>query len=382
MKINENTRIVGSKVVLVPYKKKYVERYHQWMKSEELQYLTGSEPLTIEEEYQMQESWHNDDNKCTFIILDRNRFDKTNPVDSMIGDTNLYLNDIEEPFTAECEIMIAEKCARGQKMGWEALILILRYGIEALKINKYRAKIKIDNEKSIKMFNKLRFNEIIEKMSFSKLKSAAIKFRPLFFNSVAYGSFYTGAEFLQQTYNINQKEKAVSMSKYLTFIIKLLNNTPVNSNKLFPDKFKLEDYNVPVLRRYLTYGYFLAGPILHGWYSWLDKMFKGTAPKIVVTKLLCDQFILTPPLVVLFFTSMSVMEGKKTENLLDECKAKFVKTFATSCIFWLPVQFVNFLLIPPSFRVLYVSVASFCWVNILCHLKRTPIVPAVELKTK
>lgn len=57
-------------------------------------------------------------------------------------------------------------------------------------------------------------------MSFSKLKSAAIKFRPLFFNSVAYGSFYTGAEFLQQTYNINQKEKAVSMSKYLTFIIK------------------------------------------------------------------------------------------------------------------------------------------------------------------
>ncbi|KAG8041077.1 hypothetical protein G9C98_002065 [Cotesia typhae] len=169
MKINENTRIVGSKVLLVPYKKKYVERYHEWMKSEELQYLTGSEPLTIEEEYQMQESWHNDDNKCTFIILDRNRFDKANPVDSMIGDTNLYLNDIEEPFTAECEIMIAEKYARGQKMGWEALILMLRYGIEALKINKYRAKIKIDNEKSIKMFNKLRFNEISRSVVFEEV---------------------------------------------------------------------------------------------------------------------------------------------------------------------------------------------------------------------
>ncbi|KAG8041078.1 hypothetical protein G9C98_002066 [Cotesia typhae] len=98
-------------------------------------------------------------------------------------------------------------------------------------------------------------------MSFSKLKSAAIKFRPLFFNSVAYGSFYTGAEFLQQTYNINQKEKAVAV----------LNKTPVNSNKLFPDKFKLEDYNVPVLRRYLAYGYFLAGPILHGWYEFYGR---------------------------------------------------------------------------------------------------------------
>ncbi|XP_057331168.1 mpv17-like protein 2 isoform X3 [Microplitis mediator] len=120
--------------------------------------------------------------------------------------------------------------------------------------------------------------------------------------------------------------------------------------------------------------------ICYIWYSWLDKMFTGKTPKIVVTKLLCDQFVLTPPLIVLFFTSMSLMEGKNKENLLDECNAKFVKTFATSCIFWLPVQFVNFLVIPPAFRVLYVSVASFCWVNILCHLKRTPV-PAIELKT-
>ncbi|XP_057331166.1 PXMP2/4 family protein 4-like isoform X1 [Microplitis mediator] len=208
-------------------------------------------------------------------------------------------------------------------------------------------------------------------MSLSKVKSALIKIRPLFFNSVAYGSFYTGAEFLQQTYNLNQKEKAAAA---------LNKNQPAHTNRLFPDKFKIEDYNLPVLQRYLTYGYFLAGPILHGWYSWLDKMFTGKTPKIVVTKLLCDQFVLTPPLIVLFFTSMSLMEGKNKENLLDECNAKFVKTFATSCIFWLPVQFVNFLVIPPAFRVLYVSVASFCWVNILCHLKRTPV-PAIELKT-
>lgn len=32
-------------------------RYHQWMKSAELLRLTGSEPLTLEEEYDMQQSW-------------------------------------------------------------------------------------------------------------------------------------------------------------------------------------------------------------------------------------------------------------------------------------------------------------------------------------
>lgn len=28
----------------------------------------------------------------------------------------------------------------------------------------------------------------------------------------------------------------------------------------------LEGYNWPVILRYIAYGYFMAGPILHGWY--------------------------------------------------------------------------------------------------------------------
>lgn len=36
-------------------------RYHEWMKSPELQQLTASEPLTLEQEYDMQKSWREDD---------------------------------------------------------------------------------------------------------------------------------------------------------------------------------------------------------------------------------------------------------------------------------------------------------------------------------
>lgn len=65
---------------------------------------------------------------------------------------------------------------------------------------------------------------------------------------------------------------------------------------------------------------------------------------------------------------MSLMENKK--DILEECKRKLIPTFKTSCAFWLPVQAINFLLIPPTFRVAYVGTCAFAWVNILCWFKR------------
>ncbi|KAL9994345.1 putative N-acetyltransferase 9 [Helianthus debilis subsp. tardiflorus] len=87
----------GSKVILVPYMKQHVLNYHQWMQDPFLLQTTGSDPLTLEEEYQMQLSWTQDPlststfplssilyfqnhkfikpfsflAECTFIILDK-----------------------------------------------------------------------------------------------------------------------------------------------------------------------------------------------------------------------------------------------------------------------------------------------------------------------
>lgn len=169
MKINGNTQIVGDKVILVPYKKCHVERYHRWMESPQLQELTASEPLSLEEEYQMQQSWFVDDDKCTFIVLDRRLFDQTeSEVQSMIGDTNLYINH-DETVIAEGEIMIAEPDFLGQRRGWEAMLLMFRYGIESLSITKYQVKIGMANVPSLGMFKKMNFKVASESEVFQEV---------------------------------------------------------------------------------------------------------------------------------------------------------------------------------------------------------------------
>ncbi|XP_012140199.1 N-acetyltransferase 9-like protein isoform X2 [Megachile rotundata] len=181
MKDNEHIKIIGTNVILIPYKEKHVKKYHEWMKSAELQYFTGSEALTLEEEFEMQKRWHQDQDKCTFIILEKSIFStSSNEIEAMIGDTNLFFNQSDELNCAEIEIMIADVTCRGKKRGWEATILMLLYGIEKLNVTKYMAKIKFNNEKSIKMFEKLQFHEVaksevFQEYTFEKIVSQSWK---------------------------------------------------------------------------------------------------------------------------------------------------------------------------------------------------------------
>jgi RimJ/RimL family protein N-acetyltransferase len=119
--------------------------------------------LSLEQEYEMQQSWRDSDDKCTFIILHKSTFETADhddgEVKAMIGDTNIFIRTEDEALIGEAEIMIAETSFRGQKLGWESMNLMLLYGIEKLKIKQFEAKIKLDNSPSIAMFQKFQFNE-------------------------------------------------------------------------------------------------------------------------------------------------------------------------------------------------------------------------------
>jgi len=50
-----------------------VFRYHDWMQSHELLEQTASERLTLDQEYEMQQSWFNDENSNIYY-LEKNIF--------------------------------------------------------------------------------------------------------------------------------------------------------------------------------------------------------------------------------------------------------------------------------------------------------------------
>nr|XP_054925699.1 N-acetyltransferase 9-like protein isoform X2 [Dermacentor andersoni] len=138
MRINAKTQVWSQSVVLVPYREYHVAKYHEWMKDPYLQAMTASEPLSLEQEYEMQKSWLEDEDKCTFIILDRETYESSkDEVEAMIGDVNLFFNDQDRPRDAEIEVMIA--------------------GVEELHVMAFSAKIKLNNDVSRRLFESIGF---------------------------------------------------------------------------------------------------------------------------------------------------------------------------------------------------------------------------------
>ena len=181
---------------------------------------------------------------------------------------------------------------------------------------------------------------------------------PLASNSIFYGSLFVAAEVLQQTWNKGLATAGDSkMSKHI-------------DTKAHPR------YDSGSIKRYAVWGTLVIPPIYQTWYKWLDAKFHlcEKSPfyiRILMKKMVLDQFLLTPVILVLFFVAMNAMEGKA--DWLEECKHKFWKTFGADCCFWLPVQALNFIYVPSDLRVAFIAVTTFIWLNVLCWFKSLPI---------
>ncbi|KAH1129534.1 hypothetical protein J1N35_000912 [Gossypium stocksii] len=154
----------GQKVIMVPYMEAHVPKYHLWMQDPALLQATGSEPLSLQQEYDMQLSWNQDPLKKTFIVLDKEmvgeKFVHGNPhVEAMVGDVNIYMNDLDDPQLAEIEIMIAEPKSRGKGLGKESVLMMMAYAVQNFRIHVFRAKIGASNGSSLSLFQKLGFKE-------------------------------------------------------------------------------------------------------------------------------------------------------------------------------------------------------------------------------
>ncbi|XP_062393831.1 mpv17-like protein [Sardina pilchardus] len=104
------------------------------------------------------------------------------------------------------------------------------------------------------------------------------------------------------------------------------------------------------------------------WLKALERMWPGGGVKRVTLKVVVDQLVAAPATISAFFIGLSALEGK--EDPFEDWRNKFWTSYKTGVLYWSTMQAVNFSLVPPVARTVFVGGVALTWTIFLCHFRQ------------
>lgn len=111
------------------------------------------------------------------------------------------------------------------------------------------------------------------------------------------------------------------------------------------------------------------GPFNHLWYMYLDKVLPGRDTVTVFKKILADQVVASPFFAFTYFMGIGTLEGQPVTVSWTDFKAKFWTVYKADWTVWPAAQTINFFLLPPQYRVVYVAMVTYGWNTFLSYMK-------------
>nr|XP_040022121.1 mpv17-like protein [Gasterosteus aculeatus aculeatus]XP_040022122.1 mpv17-like protein [Gasterosteus aculeatus aculeatus]XP_040022123.1 mpv17-like protein [Gasterosteus aculeatus aculeatus] len=171
---------------------------------------------------------------------------------------------------------------------------------------------------------------------------AAIKAHPYISNTLGYTTLFASADLIQQ-HVLGGKPAAGSASE--------------DSGAI--------DWGQTA--RVATVGFCFHANFNYHWLRGLERMLPGGGVKAVTGKVMVDQLVAAPLTISAFYIGLSLLENK--DDLLEDWRQNFWTSYKTGVVFWSTMQAVNFALVPPVARTVFLGGIALTFTIFLCHLR-------------
>lgn len=129
------------------------------------------------------------------------------------------------------------------------------------------------------------------------------------------------------------------------------------------EKKSLKEYDTLRTIRFGFVGLFIAGPSMHYWYGWLDKVIKTpkSCLKAATKKTLLDQLFFLPIYLGGYIAIMGILRNEKLKEINGKINRDFNPLLMNSYQIWPVVQILNFHFVPLKYRVCLINLVGLAW---------------------
>ncbi|KAM8825798.1 mpv17-like protein [Synchiropus picturatus] len=120
--------------------------------------------------------------------------------------------------------------------------------------------------------------------------------------------------------------------------------------------------------RVATVGFCFHANFNYHWLRRLERMLPGGGIRAVAAKVVVDQLVAAPLTISAFYIGLSFLEHK--EDVLEVWRQKFWTSYKTGVVFWSTMQAVNFSLVPPVARTVFLGGVALIFTVYLCHVRQ------------
>ncbi|XP_059196102.1 mpv17-like protein [Centropristis striata] len=120
--------------------------------------------------------------------------------------------------------------------------------------------------------------------------------------------------------------------------------------------------------RVATVGFCFHANFNYHWLRGLERLLPGGGLRAVTGKVVVDQLVAAPLTISAFYIGLSLLERK--DDPLEDWRQKFLTSYKAGVVYWSTMQAVNFALVPPVARTVFLGGIALTFTIFLCHLRQ------------